>query len=233
VGKIAAFSGKARVGKSVFANIARERYGAKIVSFAGGLKEEVAEFLAMTEVAFMPRHLYGEQSDKEEVLTMLPEFVGTTHELFPDFDDFIIKYGATHDNGVIEFNSRSLMQYWGTEYRRARNTNYWVDAALAKCADTAGPQLFVIDDCRFKNEAQAIRDVGGVLVRIERPGAPTPSNPDHPSEVDLDDWDDWDIIISNSADIGVYQAMCDQALEAICALDDLERGIEHVQQGPL
>ena len=42
-------------------------------------------------------------------------------------------------------------------------------------------QPIIIDDVRFTNEAEAIRDVGGIVVRIIRPGL-TPMN--HESETE-------------------------------------------------
>jgi hypothetical protein len=81
----------------------------------------------------------------------------------------------------------------GTEVGRDMfGDNFWVDQALREVQDD---DLAVFTDCRFPNEAQAIKDRGGVVWRVERPGF-GPVN-GHASETSLDDWD-FDGIIQNN-----------------------------------
>ena len=63
---------------------------------------------------------------------------------------------------------RALLQQWGTEYRRSQRESYWVDIMRAKLA---GVPLVVISDVRFADEAALVREIGGRVWRIERPGA--------------------------------------------------------------
>ena len=81
---------------------------------------------------------------------------------------------------------RRFLQRLGTEGGRAvLGENVWVDAAFAKVADVDGPVVFT--DVRFPNEADAIREAGGLLVRVIRPGtAPVAA---HTSETALDGYD--------------------------------------------
>ena len=63
-------------------------------------------------------------------------------------------------------HTRWVMQTLGTEWgRKCIDENFWVRATLraASSADKA-----VISDVRFANEAQAIRDAGGRVVRLLR-----------------------------------------------------------------
>lgn len=64
---------------------------------------------------------------------------------------------------------RRLLQAIGTEaVRNIIGPNTWVDLASRKiCAST---KSVVVTDVRFTNEAAMIRNLGGVLVRIARPG---------------------------------------------------------------
>jgi hypothetical protein len=88
---------------------------------------------------------------------------------------------------------RRLLQVMGTEVGRDMfGDNFWVDQALREVQDD---DLAVFTDCRFPNEAQAIKDRGGVVWRVERPGF-GPVN-GHASETSLDDWD-FDGIIQNN-----------------------------------
>lgn len=84
---------------------------------------------------------------------------------------------------------RQAMQSLGTEWgRKCMGDDLWVNLweqrvmeYLAGSADA----LVVVDDVRFPNELQRVLRLGGVVLRIERPGiAPTNS---HPSETAIDD----------------------------------------------
>lgn len=62
---------------------------------------------------------------------------------------------------------RRVLQWWGTEYRRAKQSDYWV--AKVRAEIHASPGLWVISDVRFPDEAAMVRDYfGGVIWRIER-----------------------------------------------------------------
>jgi hypothetical protein len=90
---------------------------------------------------------------------------------------------------------RDFLQKLGTEgLRDGLHTNTWVNALMAdyKCvpADRAPNGWdcpnWIITDTRFPNEAQAIKDSGGIIIRVTRPGI-GPVN-DHPSETALNQW---------------------------------------------
>lgn len=92
---------------------------------------------------------------------------------------------------------RSLLRWWGTEYRREKfSPDYWVDQLAAKLRQNGLSHLPVITDVRFPNEAHFVKNVlGGLVVRIERVG--TESNHVHTSDTALDDWP-FDLIIPNN-----------------------------------
>ena len=81
------------------------------------------------------------------------------------------------DDGFLEFNGaedwevprspRQILQWWG-DYRRAQDRKYFIDAttlAIVYC-----PGDIVITDVRFPNEAALVRQLGGQLWQIRRPG---------------------------------------------------------------
>jgi len=110
----------------------------------------------------------------------------------------------------IEFNHlisvREFLQRLGTDaIRDGLHTNAWVNALMANYKkidynDDEQPEYpnWIITDTRFPNEAQAIKDKGGLVIRVDRPGV-KPIN-DHPSETGLDKWD-FDYKIANVSDI--------------------------------
>lgn len=90
---------------------------------------------------------------------------------------------------------RQLMQRLGTECgRELLGDSIWVDAAL----DRLPPGNYAVTDCRFVNEANAIRSRGGKFIRINRPGI-GPAN-SHISETGLDSYD-FDAVIDNDGSL--------------------------------
>lgn len=87
---------------------------------------------------------------------------------------------------------RGLLQRMGTEVGRDLfDQNFWVNLAMKDIKANGGN--VVITDCRFPNEALAVRQIGGQLWRIERPGTQAVNT--HPSETALDDEKfDWTLI---------------------------------------
>ncbi len=101
---------------------------------------------------------------------------------------------------------RGLMQRLGTECgRELLGDNIWVDTAL----DNLTPGKYAVTDCRFLNEARAIRDRGGKMIRIERPGI-GPAN-SHISEKGLDDYY-FDHIIYNDGTIEDFKLQLGELL---------------------
>lgn len=79
---------------------------------------------------------------------------------------------------------RELLQRIGTDAGRVvLGENVWVDAALARVRPG---ERAVFTDCRFPNEANELRTLGGQVVRITRPGV-APVN-GHKSETAMDDY---------------------------------------------
>lgn len=86
---------------------------------------------------------------------------------------------------------RSLLQWWGTEYRRAKDPDYWVKR-LRKTLDAHSPEIALITDVRFTNEIDAIHSWGGVVVNVTRTTTPDVEVHEHESESGLDTFVGWD-----------------------------------------
>jgi hypothetical protein len=106
----------------------------------------------------------------------------------------------------VPMTVRDFLQKLGTDaIRNGLHTNAWVNALMADYRkidynDDEQPEYpnWIITDTRFPNEAQAIKDAGGIVIRVDRPGV-KPIN-DHPSEVGLDNWK-FDYKIANVSDL--------------------------------
>lgn len=95
---------------------------------------------------------------------------------------------------------RALLQRMGTDAgRKVLGEDIWVDTAMRGVERTGHNVVFT--DVRFPNEADAIRDHGGMVIRVLRLGGFDPTGQriaPHPSETALDgyDFDAW--IYNNS-----------------------------------
>jgi len=105
---------------------------------------------------------------------------------------------------------RDFLQKIGTEgLRTGLHENTWVNALMADYKssvvgftslgeDSYSEPNWIITDTRFPNEAQAIKNAGGIVIRVDRPGV-TAINA-HPSETSLDNWN-FDHKIMNGSDL--------------------------------
>lgn len=90
---------------------------------------------------------------------------------------------------------RDLLQRLGTEAMRdGLHENVWVNALFSTYNEQCN---WIVTDVRFPNEYDAIKNHGGLLIRITRPGTVIGT---HISETALDDFT-FDIEISNNGTI--------------------------------
>lgn len=71
---------------------------------------------------------------------------------------------------------RRAMQTLGTEWGRGLHPNLWVESMRDR-VKAAPYDVILITDVRFDNEAEMIREMGGVVVEVFRPRAVTHSGP--------------------------------------------------------
>ena len=127
---------------------------------------------------------------KRAVWSMLND-LGLTevfHYVYTDKEAIIPELGVS---------ARHMMQTLGTEWGRACiHPDFWVMIARAQTERImADGRSVVIDDVRFPNEAAMIRDLGGELWRIDRPGIAYDG--DHSSEGGLEDIIPHQVIIND------------------------------------
>lgn len=116
-----------------------------------------------------------------------------------------------------------ILQWYGTDVARKANPNRWVEA-VAERIKTDGPEIGIITDVRFPNEAAYIKENSGYTVDVVRRLADGTQfldpnrDPNHASETALDDYN-FDFIISvrdgdlaslKSKAIGVLTAIMQQ-----------------------
>ena len=109
---------------------------------------------------------------------------------------------------------RVLAQLYGM-YRRDQDPNYWINRFFADVVD-ADPEAVVVDDLRFRNEADALKRNGYTLIKLVKAGHP--DDDPHPSEKELDDYDGFHYTIE--ADPGDLLTIF-EALDEILAKEEL------------
>lgn len=113
------------------------------------------------------------------------------------------------DEGYQPMTVREFLQKLGTDaLRNGLHENVWVNALMADYDEE--DSNWIVTDTRFANEAMAIKEKGGIIIRIDRPGV-TPIN-DHPSETGLDNWN-FDYKIQNIDDIFALKQTVQQILK--------------------
>lgn len=175
----------------------------KIRKFASKLKE-IASILTG-----IPIYKFEDQEFKKTLL-------GDEWNYIPeDFEDVLLWGNEKKPMTVREF-----LQKLGTEaIRNGLHPQAWVNATFADYkaildnSDGVPRDKYpnwIITDCRFPNEAQAIRERNGIVVRINRDvngtlvrkenGALVSVIGGHPSEISLDDYT-FDYVIDNNDNI--------------------------------
>lgn len=100
-------------------------------------------------------------------------------------------------NRVGTMDVREALQRYGVEaHRDIFGQDFWLDATLP-VAQFYGGRAIVIPGVRFENEARRIRDLDGVLVRINRPELA--SDDTHTSETELLDIVANEVIVNDSS----------------------------------
>ncbi len=173
-------SGKKQSGKDTCAEmieeaLAGDRFAYVRLAFADALYEEVAEFLI-----------------KQKTSILISE--GARPVLACSIPRSLVEAKVAH----IKANKpdyRLLLQWWGTDYRRKSDPDYWIKRWLAKFRELPDNSFVVVPDVRFLNEAECVEKMGGLLARVTRHA----SEDTHASEVELDDYKSFHYNVANTS----------------------------------
>jgi hypothetical protein len=153
---------------------------------------------------------------------------------------------------IFGFNDRQLYgdlkevidPYWGMSPRDAlqrlgtdacRNhvhREIWIKSAwlrVQKIWEENPETGVVIPDVRFTNEADFIKEKGGVLWKVDR-DLPEDKNSQHPSEIDLDTYDKWDKVIDNNSSLRKLYLNVDSGLAQIHQGDQRRPNVYNVRK---
>lgn len=177
----------------------------EIKSFAAKLKEIASMLIGL------PLETFKTQEGKLKVLdSMWDYYTLEYHEegdiKIPKFNSYeeAVDFIKTNFNIITQINFipriqhhqmtvREVLQLVGTDCMRDNlHQNVWVNSLFS---DYLKESKWLIPDTRFLNEAKAIRDRGGIVLRVNRDIASNTNT--HPSETALDNYQ-FDYIINNN-----------------------------------
>lgn len=151
-------AGHAGSGKDTVADYLVERYGFVKFSFSDALYREVAEAFGLEDDSLLRQRGAKELRDRKLAL------INCYETGFIDVAEDILR-GDTVCSPIEQWNSpRQILQWWGTQYRRAQNPNYWIEATDMWIDGIRQmfpypelrPQYFVNTSVRFPNEREFI-----------------------------------------------------------------------------
>jgi hypothetical protein len=197
---IVGFAGKAAVGKTTAARRMEQVLAGpvQIIPMAMVLRDEVEAFLRGAGAAEFVPLVHGSQQDKVRVFYIDEQQALGQCGQWPQF---VADHREIQDRPrLTAVTVRRILQWWGTEYRRAQDPDYWTKAWARKISQyDPNTTHILIDDVRFINELNSIKEQGGLIVKIERPGFNGANN--HASETALDDYRDWDAVLRNDGSL--------------------------------
>lgn len=163
--------GHINAGKDSVGQILVAHAGFRQMSFAGPLKAEASEAFQVEPAVFVRRE-QKEQPMQELALERCSDQAFVAMALLHLVER---EPGVPRAQQLARPRSpRQIMQLWGTEYRRAQKPNYWarrVCSHISYLHDALRESRFVVTDVRFPNEAESLRNMGGKIWQIKRPGA--------------------------------------------------------------
>lgn len=172
--KIIAFAGRKQSGKTTCSECVAKYFNGAIEPFNGAkiynFADPLKKDICMNILGLTYEQCYGEDIDKNTVTDI--EWNG------------------------LKLTAREVMQFVGTDLFRKMKYDVWSSATINKIKNEK-PKLAIIADCRFPNEVEAVRNAGGIVIKLTR----NPYNSDHASEVALDEnvypTSNFDLVIYN------------------------------------
>lgn len=145
----------------------------KVYHFADALKDMSASLFGLKT-----ENLYGTDKQKN-VKTKLK------------WDDM-----PTKEDKVGAMTYREFLEYFGTKIIRKIKNDAWVNTTINKIFNE-NSELAIIPDVRFPNEVQAIKDNGGIVIRLTRNVCKSTVDCETALDKDNFDWSLFDHVIDN------------------------------------
>ena len=204
---LVAASGKMASGKDIIISEVLKHLNTsseyKRLSYAASIKDETQEILnilrsntrAGSVKALVALGANKEQANK--VIELAYEEANNSPEL------------TSHDRTLW---IRLTLQYWGTEVRKSKEENYWINKAVNRAAEyIVDGSSILVTDARFPEEVKALQEIGFMVFRLNvtpevqatrlmaRDGlVPDEKALTHSTETALDSYDGFNLVLDNN-----------------------------------
>lgn len=146
----------------------------KVYHFADPLKEMAVNLFGLTY-----QQVYGTDEDKNTL----------THLLWEDIP-------ACPEGKSGNMTARDFLQHFGTNIVRKTYNNAWVNATINRIINEDS-ELSIIPDVRFPNEVKAIKDNGGIVIRLTRDLYHSVHDSERALDKESFDWKNFDLVLDN------------------------------------
>lgn len=143
-----------------------------------------------------------------------------------DIQEFIYeRISSVHERPKGFVKDRKLLQFLGTDWARQNiNTNLWVDLWKIEVLnierdfdqENLDDYVIVVDDVRFDNEAQAIKSMGGLIIKVESDKIE--------ERIEVEN-------TSHSSEDGVSEGLVDAYIRNNSTIEDLKQIVTHMFSG--
>lgn len=176
-------SGRKRSGKDTIAEYLRLQWGFTRLAFADPIKQHMAELDPIIDA----------------------DSSGGVWRLSDELENFKTDADPTGWEGAkADDEVRRLLQVHGNSTRQLIGDNVWIDATMRQVHPLlAEGKPVVIPDVRYRNEAERVINMGGAVIRVERPALNkgTAATDLHISETDLDEFEHFATVLINDGTI--------------------------------
>lgn len=156
----------------------------KVYHFADPLKD-----MAINLFGLNPKHVYGSNEDKNMVTELEWKHIPLSNK----------KSGSP--------TVREFLEHFGTKIIRKIKNDAWSRFSLNKII-TEGSEIAIVPDVRFPNEVDAIKDEGGIVIRLTRDVFNSDAEAEKALDKEVFDWNKFDLVIDNQ----------NMALEELCEM---------------
>jgi hypothetical protein len=148
----------------------------KIYHFADPLKD-----LAVNLFDLNAENVYGNDEQKNQPIDLLWENMP---------NNFANKEG--------KMTSREFLEHFGTNIVRKIKYDAWSEYSIKKILKEQA-EIAIIPDIRFPNEVHAIKNSGGIVVRLTRDVFNSQTEPEKSLDKEVFDWNNFDLVIDNAS----------------------------------
>jgi hypothetical protein len=136
-----------------------------IIGSIGSGKDTIAEYLIETE------H-YDKYAFASKVKDVAAIVFGWNREMLEGLTSESRKWREKEDD-FWGITPRVALQKIGTElFRKHIDDQIWIKALIREIEYKSNSRKIVITDCRFENEIQAVKDMGGKIIYVQRGNLP-------------------------------------------------------------